>query len=112
MNFFHHTDKNGNPTDYTIICEARDIVDEALRERPEDYEGCEQFIHEAVDGHRWVIYTYAALQIVAHCCTAIAESNLEEMGYEPKNDIGAHACAIVYQMLLDACLEQLDDKQL
>ena len=108
--YFNHTDDNGNPTDYTITLEAREIVAEALRYWPADDEGCEAFIQETVDGHRWVIYTYAALQIVTHCFTITAESKLEEMGYEPPGHIGIHACAIVYHMLLDACLAELHAK--
>jgi hypothetical protein len=110
MYFLKHTDQNGNPTDHTIILEARDIVAEALRAWPEDYEGCEAFINETVDGHQWVIYNYAALQIVAHCSTGEAEASLEDIGYQPENCIAAHARAIVYQMLLDACLTELDAK--
>ena len=108
--YFKHTDNNGNPTDYTITREAREIVAEALRAWPEDDEGCRVFIQEAVDSHQWVTYTYAALQIVTHCSTVWAEVNLEKMGYEPPNHIGVHACAIVYEMLLDACLEQLESE--
>ena len=105
--YFNHTDDNGNPTDYTIYCEARDIVAEALRAWPEDVEGCEEFIRETIINHRWVIYNYAALQVVAHCSTGEAEASLEDMGYQPKNNIAAHACTIVYQMMLDACLDHL-----
>lgn len=110
--YFKHTDNNGNPTDYTITRGASEIVAEARRAWAGDEEGCRAFIQEAVDSHQWVIYNYAALQIVAHCSTGEAEASLDYMGYEPKGGIGAHACAIVYEMLLDACLEQLDNKQL
>ena len=106
--YFKHTDDNGNPTDYTITREAREIVAEALRYWPADDEGCEEFIRETIINHQWLIYNYAALQLVAHCSTGEAEAALEDMGYEPKNNIAAHACTIVYQMLLDACLEQLE----
>ena len=105
--YFKHTDDNGNPTDYTITCEARDIVAEALRYWPADDEGCEEFIRQTIIDHQWVIYNYAALQVVAHCSTGEAEASLEDIGYKPKNNIAAHACTIVYQMLLDACLDHL-----
>ena len=108
--YFKHADNNGDPTDYTIICEAIDIVDEALRYWPADDEGCEEFILETIDCHQWLIYPYAALQIVAHCSTGEAEAILEDMGYEPPNDIRTHACTIVYQMLRDACLAELHAK--
>lgn len=41
---------------------ARDIVDECQG----DEERIQDRLHETIDGHQWIIYTYYALQILSH----------------------------------------------
>ena len=66
-----------------------------------DYGGdAYDLLHEAVDGHEWVIYTYKALLLCAECDTTEGKQWLDEVGLEGTNDISKLATQVAYATLL------------
>lgn len=73
---------------------AQEIFDETMRNAAPDEDA--EFhrdtmfdrAHEAADGHEWVIYTYKAHMLCAHCDTTLGEEFLEDVGMpsEPTYD--------------------------
>lgn len=69
---------------------AREIFDEFKSNAgadfdPEDYrDEMRDRAHEAADGHEWVIYTYKARMLCAHCDVSEGEAFLEDVG-APEN---------------------------
>lgn len=65
---------------------AREIFEEitaemADDESPEDYrDQMSDRAHETADGHEWVIYTYKAHMLCAHCNVDEGEAFLEDVG--------------------------------
>ena len=54
---------------------ARDVTSEARADGDDLYDR----LHETIDGHEWVIYTYKAQQIIAHSQN---DGAIEELGIE------------------------------
>ncbi|MGB1214981.1 MAG: hypothetical protein ACPG4X_16555, partial [Pikeienuella sp.] len=69
---------------------AQDIFDEVVAEitsgiadgeSPADFRDCmSDRAHETADGHEWVIYTYKAHMLCAHCNVDQGEEFLEDVG--------------------------------
>ena len=65
---------------------ARDIFEEAQRDAGDSFDAEEardemmDRAHEHADGHNWVIYTYKAVMICAHCDVSRGEEFLEDTG--------------------------------
>ena len=56
--------------------------------------------HEVADGHSWVIYTYKAIMLCAHCNTDAGEETLYDTGGIAKtDDFGSIASKIAYEEL-------------
>jgi len=101
--------------DYILNQEAREIVDEILSEAEGNgqrlyREDMEDLIHQTVDGHEWVIYTYKALRLCAECNTEEGEIRLEDTGQTFSN-ISEHATAVAYWTLWAACYNYLNELQ-
>lgn len=85
---------------HVLSIEAKRLVNQIKREI-EQYGGdANDLLHEAVDGHEWVIYTYKAKLLCLECDTTEGEQWLEDIGSEPTNDISALATRVAYATLL------------
>ena len=101
--------------DYILNQEAREIVDEILSEAEGNgqrlyREDMEDLIHQTVDGHEWVIYTYKALRLCAECNTTEGEAMLEDTS-QTFSDVGEHATAVAYWTICVACYNYLNELQ-
>ena len=95
--------------DYLLNQEARAIVDEILSQADEGQD-IEELIHQTVDGHEWVIYTYKALKLCAECNTTEGEAMLEDTG-QTFTSLSDHATAVAYWKLRSACCNYLNELQ-
>jgi hypothetical protein len=53
-------------TQHEYWVEVKALAKSALKECARDAEGARDYLHELVDGHQWVIYTYYAAQVLQH----------------------------------------------
>jgi hypothetical protein len=97
---------NDNINAGTLETEAKDIALAAIAEEREYNADGHQLMHEACDGHAWVIYNYKAQQLCYNCCTDWGEDYLEECGMTEWNSLQEHTCAVAYATLLAAATEQ------
>lgn len=86
---------------------VRDIVDEALREYPDDYDARSDFIAESVDGSEWVIYTYRAQLVMV-----LSDNDgayVDDFGKDGAlDDDGVKWSALAYAAMYADCLDYLD----
>jgi len=95
--------------DYLLRQEAASIVADILTDCQEG-EDIQDLIHQACDGHEWVIYTYKALKLCAECNTTEGEAMLEDIG-ESFNNIREHAVVVAYWTLVCACQDALTQRE-
>jgi len=95
--------------DHLLHQEARAIVDEILS-RADEGQDIEELIHQTIDGHEWVIYTYRALKLCAECNTTAGEELLEDTG-QTFTSLSDHATAVAYWTLYAACRNYLNELQ-
>jgi hypothetical protein len=53
-------------TQSEYFSEVNAIAENIVRECEGDEDACTDRVHEDVDGHRWIIYTYYNLQVLTH----------------------------------------------
>lgn len=98
---------------------AKGIFDECtedmnlLGETPDDYRD-DMFdrAHDFADGHPWVIYTYKAIVICAHCNVDRGEEFIEDVGIAEPVTFGGLATQIVYGEMrarIEECIQGLVD---
>jgi len=92
--------------DYILNQKAREIVDEILSQADEGQD-IEELIHQSIDGHEWVIYTYKALKLCAECDTKEGEAMLDDAA-ETFTSLSDHATAVAYYTMLAACRNYLN----
>lgn len=95
---------------------ARDIFEEAQRDAGDSFDAEElrddmmDRAHEAADSHNWVIYTFKAIMICAHCDVSRGEEFLEDMGgIEPGETFGGTATKIAYGEMRARIEEELSE---
>jgi len=94
--------------DYLLRQEARAIVDEILPQADEGQD-IEELIHQTIDGHEWVIYTYKALRLCSECDTTEGEALLDDAA-ETFTSLSDHATAVAYYTMLAACNDYLTQR--
>ena len=94
--------------DHILNQEARSISDEILTQAQET-DDINDLIHQACDGHEWVIYTYKALKLCAECNTGEGDQLLYDTG-QKFDDIGEHASALAYWTLYQAIVDCITEE--
>lgn len=64
--------------------EVRSLAREALRENPKDEEARDEWLHETIDGHEYIIYTGKTLGVLL--CSDNADAEEEETGEKSTDD--------------------------
>ena len=78
-----------------------DIV-ERLKEYDLDAESFQDFLHEDIDGHQWIIYTYYAKQICCNCDTSEGEELFDEWDSNPEG-FNDYVTKLAYCVLYQEC---------
>lgn len=83
--------------EYVFQKECELIAEEAFKETGGDIDSAHDYIHETIDGHEWVIYTYKSRMIFTEVDTDNGQDAVE-LKYCPDID-GAIAMTVYYEML-------------
>jgi len=90
---------------YKLEQEAKEIAMMALLEHKEYGSDVYDMMHQMVDGHQSVIYTYRATILCANCDTDNGEAQLDEIDYKAMS-FNDYATKLAYAVLLDATINQ------
>ena len=93
---------------YKLEQEAKEIAMMALIENREYGTDPYDMIHQIVDDHQSVIYTYRATILCANCDTDNGEEHLDETDYKAVS-FNDYATKLAYAVLLDASINQYNE---
>lgn len=93
---------------------AREIFDEVMEDKagdhPEDYrDEMDERAHETADGHQWVIYTYKAHMLCAHCDVSNGEEFLADVGVGPDPTYDSLGTMIAYGEMRARIMAEIDE---
>lgn len=88
----------------------RDVMESNPGSSPEDLRE-EMFdrAHETADSHQWVIYTYKAKMLCAHCDTTKGEDFLEDVGLPESPTFDSLATMIAFAEMRGRVEEELQE---
>ena len=92
--------------DYELQQLALSIALEAIEEVKQHGGDHYELIDQAAANSEHAIYTYKAIMLCAHCCTADAEAMLDDNGYERFDSFAHHASVLAEVTILNAALQE------
>jgi hypothetical protein len=93
---------------YDLETAALDIALMALAEAKEYGSDPYEMIHQMVDGHECVIYTYKAAILCTECNRDNGEAQLDEIDFKAKS-FDDYVTQLAYAILLDEACKQYGD---
>ena len=92
--------------DYELKQIALDIALTAIEEVANHGGDHYELIDQAAANSEHAIYTYKAIMLCAHCCTADAEAMLDDNGYERFDSFAHHASVLAEVTIQNAALRE------
>tara|TARA_R110002050_G_scaffold278378_1_gene424401 strand:- start:439 stop:753 length:315 start_codon:yes stop_codon:yes gene_type:complete len=93
---------------YKLEQEAKEIAMMALSEHKEYGSDASAMMHQIINNHQSVIYTYRATILCVNCDTNNGEAQLDEIDYKAMS-FGDYARKLAYAVLLDATINQYNE---
>lgn len=86
---------------------AKDMIDE-MREQKEDHDWAREQVHQTVDGHSWIIYTWAYPYVLIH--TRNEDALFDEMGSQEASSYSDIMQKMAFYALYTDVMAELEEK--
>jgi hypothetical protein len=86
---------------------VKDVIDE-MKEQDEDRDWAIDYLHQTVDGHEWVIYTWANPYVLIH--SQNEDALFDDMGATEATSYSEIMMKMAFYALYADCAQELEEK--